>query len=67
MVAAANLTDAAKKLQTSPHAMRTYGWSLAEGEDRDLALANPDTVYVRPIIGEHPWVTLAEHRARRSR
>lgn len=64
MVAAANLQEAAKKLSTSANAMRTYGWYLAEGEARELALANPDTVFVRPIMGDHPWITRDEHRAR---
>lgn len=67
MVAAANLQEAAKKMHTTPGAMRTYGWNLAEGECRDLALANPDTVFVRPIMGDHPWMSREAYRARGSK
>lgn len=62
MVAARTLPEAARKLGTTVGAMRTYGWFLAEGEERDLALGAPDTIFTRPIMGEGPWTSKGQAR-----
>jgi hypothetical protein len=55
MVAANTLAHAAKRLSTTVHAMREYGWVAATDGDLALALANPDTIFYRPITGSRGW------------
>lgn len=49
MVAARTLVEAARKMNTSAHDMRSMGWRYAKNEDLDLACDNPGWVFSKPV------------------
>lgn len=63
LVAARTISEAAKKMRISVYHMRQLGWHPGSAEDAKVALAEPDTVFYRPI-GEdkYPWSPLRYER-----
>ncbi len=57
MVAARNLTEAAKKMGVSVGVMQRAGWRPALPKEGSLARSKPDWPFYRPIVGDtdHPW------------
>jgi hypothetical protein len=64
MVAAVNLTEAAKHMRVSVGAMQRAGWRPAQPKEGSVARSKPGVPFYRPIVGDtdYPWSEKRYHR-----